>query len=129
MGLVTRIKRIEKVSCAHRLHSPQLSDEENREIFGKCNNEFGHGHNYTFEAVIKGQVHPQTGMVMNISILKVLMQKILDQIDHKFIDKQVPYFANVASTAENIAAWFFTELSAELGMRILRLKNRILGNF
>ena len=54
--LVTRIKRIEKVSCAHRLHSPELSDAENREIFGKCNNEFGHGHNYAFEAVVKDWV-------------------------------------------------------------------------
>ena len=114
MGLVTRIKRIEKVSCAHRLHAPALSAGENREIFGKCNNEFGHGHNYTFEATVKGPVHPQTGMVINIAILKVLMQKVLDQIDHKFIDREVPYFTTVPSTAENIAAWFYAELSAEL---------------
>ena len=66
--LVTRIKRIEKVSCAHRLHSPQLSDAENREIFGKCNNEFGHGHNYAFEAVIKGGVTNKYYTVQRITL-------------------------------------------------------------
>ena len=116
MVLVTRIKRIEKVSCAHRLHSATLSADEDREIFGKFNNEFGHDHNYTFEATIKGPVHPQTGMVINIAILKVLMQKVLDQIDHKFIDREVPYFTTVPSTAENIAAWFYAELSTELSV-------------
>ena len=69
--LVTRIKRIEKVSCAHRLHSPQLSDAENREIFGKCNNEFGHGHNYAFEAVIKGRVTNKYYTV-NVTMMTVL---------------------------------------------------------
>lgn len=67
--LVTRIKRIEKVSCAHRLHSPQLSDAENREIFGKCNNEFGHGHNYAFEAVIKGGVTNKYYTVNRITLI------------------------------------------------------------
>ena len=59
-------------------------------------------------------MHENTGMVMNIAILKVLMQKILDKIDHKFIDKEVDHFKKVPSTAENLAAWFYGELSAEL---------------
>ena len=52
----------------------------------------GHGHNYTFEAIIKGPIHENTGMVMNIALLKSVMQDILGQIDHKFIDKEVEYF-------------------------------------
>merc|ERR1712176_370842 len=110
MVLVCRIKRIEKVSCAHRLHSTALTDEENKIIFGKCNNMHGHGHNYTFEAIIKGPIHKNTGMVMNIALLKSVMQDILGQIDHKFIDREVEYFKDVASTAENLALWFFNEL-------------------
>ena len=59
-------------------------------------------------------MNENTGMVMNIAVLKKLMQKILNTIDHKFIDKEVDHFKKVPSTAENLAAWFSSELSSEL---------------
>ena len=66
------------------MHSPTLSDEANRSIFGKCNNPNGHGHNYTVTATLRGPVDPDTGMVANLADLKAWMHKaIVDVLDHK----------------------------------------------
>ncbi|OXU32109.1 hypothetical protein TSAR_002950 [Trichomalopsis sarcophagae] len=108
---VAYLTRKESISSCHRLHSPHLSDEENAKIYGKCNNYWGHGHNYTVEVTVRGPVDPKTGMVMNISDLKVYMKKILmDQLDHKNLDKDVDYFKNVVSTTENVAIYVFDEI-------------------
>ncbi|XP_011299871.1 6-pyruvoyl tetrahydrobiopterin synthase [Fopius arisanus] len=111
MGPIVYLTRKESISACHRLHSPHLTDEANSKIYGKCNNYWGHGHNYSIEVTVRGPVDPKTGMVMNISDLKVYMHKVLmDQLDHKNIDKDVPHFANVVSTTENIAIYVFNEL-------------------
>ncbi|XP_043912227.1 6-pyruvoyl tetrahydrobiopterin synthase isoform X2 [Protopterus annectens] len=68
------ITRIETFSACHRLHSKTLSEEENKKIFGKCNNPNGHGHNYKVEVTVYGEIHPVTGMVINITDLKAYMQ-------------------------------------------------------
>ncbi|KAK0168761.1 hypothetical protein PV327_002531 [Microctonus hyperodae] len=108
---IAYLTRREIISSCHRLHSPHLSDEENANIYGKCNNYWGHGHNYNVEVTVRGPVNFETGMVMNIADLKIYMQKVLmDQLDHKNLDKDVPYFKNVASTTENLAIYIFTEL-------------------
>ncbi|EDV27034.1 6-pyruvoyl tetrahydrobiopterin synthase [Trichoplax sp. H2] len=102
------IKRIESFSAAHRLHSPFFTDEENRALYGKCNHENGHGHNYKLEVTLKGEIDLKTGMVMNIADLKVIINEvIMKQLDHKNLDKDVPYFANYPSTAENIAVYIW----------------------
>ncbi|XP_064620636.1 6-pyruvoyl tetrahydrobiopterin synthase-like [Lineus longissimus] len=109
------ISRTEKFSACHRLHSPALSEEENRAIFGKCNNPNGHGHNYKVEVVVKGKVDPSTGMVMNLTDLKVAMEEVvMKQMDHKNIDKDVPYFENIVSTAENIAVFIWKGMVTKL---------------
>ncbi|GAB6032459.1 hypothetical protein CHUAL_011096 [Chamberlinius hualienensis] len=89
------ITRIESFSASHRLHSTQLSDDENAKLFGKCNNPNGHGHNYSVYVTVKGQADPVTGMVMNITDLKQSIFKVIDDLDHKNLDKDVPYFKNV----------------------------------
>ncbi|KAJ8683267.1 hypothetical protein QAD02_019059 [Eretmocerus hayati] len=105
------LTRKESISSCHRLHSPALSDEENKKVYGKCNNYWGHGHNYTVEVTVRGPVDTKTGMVMNISDLKIYMHKILmDQLDHKNLDKDVPFFKNVVSTTENVAIYVFEEI-------------------
>eukprot|EP01095_Lingulamoeba_sp_RSL-Kostka_P002440 TRINITY_DN13300_c0_g1_i1.p1 TRINITY_DN13300_c0_g1~~TRINITY_DN13300_c0_g1_i1.p1 ORF type:complete len:144 (+),score=34.25 TRINITY_DN13300_c0_g1_i1:266-697(+) len=102
-------------SACHRLHSEQLSIEQNKVIFGKCNNPNGHGHNYVVEAVIKGEVDPVTGMVMNLSDLKKAMNRsIMDSLDHKNLDKDVPEFENVVTTTENVAIYIWNKLYEEL---------------
>lgn len=121
---VASVTRIECFSACHRLHSPSLSDKENLDIYGKCNNLNGHGHNYRLEVTVRGPVDPVTGMVINISELKRLIQcQVTDVLDHKNIDKDVAYFSNVVSTTENIAifAWrrLRESLPAQLDLRVL----------
>lgn len=88
--------------------SALLSDEENRKVFGKCNHVNGHGHNYTVEVSLRGPVDRKTGMVMNLTELKVIMDDaIMKPLDHKNIDKDVLYFNAVPSTAENIAVFIY----------------------
>ena len=105
------ITRKESFSASHRLHSSKLSDEENRSIFGKCNNKNGHGHNYTVKATIRGPVDPITGMVMNLTDLKKHMESVLQPLDHKNLDVDVPFFADTCSTAENVAVLIWNNLT------------------
>uniref|UniRef100_A0A3B3RDP7 6-pyruvoyl tetrahydrobiopterin synthase n=1 Tax=Paramormyrops kingsleyae TaxID=1676925 RepID=A0A3B3RDP7_9TELE len=99
------ITRVESFSACHRLHNKSLSDEENKKIFGKCNNPHGHGHNY------KGQIDHVTGMVMNLTDLKRYIEEaVMIPLDHKNLDKEVPYFENVVSTTENLAVYIWDRL-------------------
>ncbi|XP_051153209.1 6-pyruvoyl tetrahydrobiopterin synthase [Leptopilina boulardi] len=108
---IAYLTRKEHISSSHRLHSSQLSDEENKKIYGKCNNFWGHGHNYTVEVTVKGPVDPITGMVMNITDLSHYMNDVLmTRLDHKNLDKDVPYFESIVSTSENVAIYIFDEL-------------------
>ncbi|XP_022332182.2 6-pyruvoyl tetrahydrobiopterin synthase-like [Crassostrea virginica] len=117
---VVYITRIETFSACHRLHSGQLGEEENKNIFGKCNNPNGHGHNYKVEVTVKGPVNPVTGMVMNIVDLKTFIQKaIMNNLDHKNIDKDVPYFKDKVSTTENLAVYIWDELQKDLPANLL----------
>jgi len=101
MIYVTR--RVE-FSASHYYHNPALSPEENRRIFGKCNNPHGHGHNYGLEVTVAGEVDPTTGMVMDLKDLKKLLeQEVLQLLDHRFLNKEVPVFAHTIPTTENIA--------------------------
>lgn len=108
---VLYITRKESFSASHRLHSAKLSDEENRSIFGKCNNKNGHGHNYTVKVTIRGPVDPITGMVMNLTDLKKHMESVLQPLDHKNLDVDVLFFADTSSTAENVAVYIWNNLT------------------
>ncbi|NWH59304.1 PTPS synthase, partial [Geococcyx californianus] len=103
--------------------SKALSDEENLKLFGKCNNPNGHGHNYKGEELTSMLTHaidPVSGMVMNLADLKEYMQKaIMEPLDHKNLDKDVPYFADVVSTTENVAVFIWENLKKLLPMGIL----------
>nr|XP_033328541.1 6-pyruvoyl tetrahydrobiopterin synthase [Megalopta genalis] len=108
---IAYLTRKELISSCHRLHSDNLSEEENKKVYGKCNNYWGHGHNYTVKVTVRGPVNPKTGMVMNLTDLKLYMKKVLmEQLDHRNLDKDVPYFKNVVSTTENVAIYIFNEL-------------------
>jgi len=102
-------------SAGHRLHNEALSPEENREIFGKCNNPNGHGHNFTVEVTVKGTIDPRTGMVYNLRDLKKVMTEVIEQgLDHKNLNLDVPALANVIPTAENLAAVIWKQLADRL---------------
>ncbi|KAI9294226.1 PTPS-domain-containing protein [Neoconidiobolus thromboides FSU 785] len=109
------ITRVEKFSSAHRLHATSLSDSENQAIYGKCNHINCHGHNYTIEATIRGEIDHITGMIINISDLKQWMKDlIIEPLDHKNIDKDVEYFFDKPSTAENLAVFAWEALNEKL---------------
>lgn len=114
------ISRTETFSACHRLHSSALSADENRKIYGKCNNPNGHGHNYKVEVVVRGGIDPVNGMVLNLTTLKGYMDKyIMTVLDHKNLDKDVDYFKDKVSTAENIAVFIWDQLEKDISKDLL----------
>ena len=118
----TTFARAYTFSAAHRLHAPALSDEENRAIYGKCNNPNGHGHNYTVEVSVGGPVDPETGMVIDLTALDRTVRELLDQLDFRHLDREVAAFADQPSTAENIVVYLWNELAPRLEGRLRHLK-------
>lgn len=122
MPTVTVTRRL-KFNAAHRVHNPALSDEENSRIFGKCNNPYGHGHNYTLDVSVAGEVDPLTGYVFDLSRLKDLVtREVLDVVDHHNLNVDVPFMRDVIPTAENmiLAFWRILESRIDNG-RLVRL--------
>ncbi|XP_018329153.1 6-pyruvoyl tetrahydrobiopterin synthase [Agrilus planipennis] len=98
-------------SACHRLHSISLTDEENIKLYGKCNHKNGHGHNYTVEVTLYGAINPDTGMILNMTVLKKYMEiAIMEPLDHRNIDKDVEYFKTKPSTTENVAIFIWDHL-------------------
>jgi 6-pyruvoyltetrahydropterin/6-carboxytetrahydropterin synthase len=95
-------------SASHRLFNPAWSDEKNARVFGKCNNPNGHGHNYTVEVTVSGDIAPDTGMVIDLKVLAdIIDQKLIDRVDHKHLNHDVDFLKDVIPTAENIAKAFW----------------------
>jgi len=89
--------------ASHRLHNATLSDAANREIFGRCNNPHGHGHNYFLEVTVSGQIAPETGMVCDVAALdSVVSREILNRFDHQNLNK-IQDFSTISPTTENLA--------------------------
>lgn len=98
-----RLTRVYKFSASHRLHSPKLSADENQSLYGKCNNPYGHGHNYVLHVTVSGPTDPATGRVVNPTVLDCYVQeKVLRFYDHRDINSDVPNFEGVPTT-ENLA--------------------------
>lgn len=90
-------------SASHRLHSETFDDAKNREVFGKCSNPHGHGHNYTVQVTLSGQVDPLTGMVCNLADLDEFAKtNFIERFDHKNLNT-LDCFANRVSTTENLS--------------------------
>ncbi len=113
-------------SAAHLLAHPDLSYEENSEIYGKCARPNGHGHNYHIEVTVKGEIEPRTGMLVDLGALnQVISDMVLEPFDHTFLNKDIPYFAKVIPTAENIAVHICNLLQQpirELGAELHKVK-------
>lgn len=98
-------------AASHRLHSARLSEDENWRAYGKCNNPYGHGHNYVVEVAVSGAVDPATGMIANLSDLDAYVQReVLDAFDHTYLNEQIPAFQEVVPTTENVAREIFRRL-------------------
>ncbi|MBE9237189.1 6-carboxytetrahydropterin synthase [Anabaena aphanizomenioides LEGE 00250] len=113
-------------SAAHRLAHPDLSLEENTNIYGKCARVNGHGHNYHLEVTVKGQIDPRTGMIVDLGALnQVIKDYIVEPFDHTFLNKDIPFFAKVVPTAENIALYISNTLRSpiqQLGAELYKIK-------
>ncbi len=109
------IVRKEHFNAAHKLINPKWSDEKNMEEFGVCSNENWHGHNYEIEVTVKGEVNPETGMLINLKVLsKILKEEILDKVDHKNLNLDVPFLKGIITTTENVTIKFWEILDEKL---------------
>ncbi len=112
---IVRVTRRLHFSAGHRLHNPRLSDQENREIYGLCNNPNGHGHNYGVEVTLKGEIDPRTGYVFDLKRLKHLVHEtVLKDVDHANLNVDVAWLEGVIPTAENIAVHIWRRLAEAL---------------
>ncbi len=117
------ITRRVEFSAAHRLHNPAFSTEKNREVFGVCNNPNGHGHNYVLDVTVAGPLDPETGMVMDLNRLRVLLDELVFvELDHRNLDRDVPWLAGRISTAENVAQAIWERLQEPLGGLLRRVR-------
>jgi 6-pyruvoyltetrahydropterin/6-carboxytetrahydropterin synthase len=117
------VSRRESFNAAHQLRDPRLSDEENEHLFGKCANL--HGHNYVLEVVVAGEIDPTTGYVLDLKQLSdVICRVIIQDVDHRNLNTDVPWLQGLIPTAENLAVAFCERVRSELpegSLRSLRL--------
>lgn len=110
------VTRTYEFSAAHRLHSDCLSDKENLEIFGKCNNPNGHGHNYGLEVTLSGDLDTSRGVVCDIDqVDEAVNTRVVNRFDHKHLNFDIPEFEGINPTSENVAVVIWEILFAELG--------------
>lgn len=112
---MVRLTRQVEFSASHFYRNPAWSEDENWRVFGKCANPYGHGHNYGLEVTVEGEPDPETGMVLDLKELKEILQReVLDRMDHRFLNHEVPELAGKIPTAENIAATIWTLLEPRI---------------
>jgi len=119
------LTRREGFSASHRLHNPALSAEENRRLYGICNND--HGHNYEVEVTVRGAIPARTGMVMNLTdLMRILRDDVLPQVDHRHLNHDVPFLEGVIPTAENLVVALWDQIQPQLerfeGCRLHRIR-------
>jgi 6-pyruvoyltetrahydropterin/6-carboxytetrahydropterin synthase len=100
-----------RFAASHRLHSVRLGEEENKRIYGKCNNPYGHGHNYVVEVAVSGPVDPSTGMIANLSDLDAFVEReVIEPFDRTYLNEQISEFSERVPTTENICIEIFNRL-------------------
>ncbi len=106
-------------SAAHRLDSPYLTKDENIAIYEKCNNINGHGHDYTLEVTIAGEIDKMTGMILPLPEFDLKVKTVIEKINHKHLNREVDYFFDKVSTAEYIIQYLWDELNESLPENLL----------
>jgi 6-pyruvoyltetrahydropterin/6-carboxytetrahydropterin synthase len=110
-------------AASHRLHSPRLSEEENCRVYGKCNNPYGHGHNYFLEVSVTGPMDPATGMVAELDALdRFVERQVLDVFDHSYLNEEVAAFREHVPTTENVCMEIYRRLQPFPGARLERVR-------
>lgn len=109
--LKVELGRRYRFAASHRLHNPNLSEEENCRLYGKCNNPYGHGHNYELELRLSGEIDAATGMIANLADLdRFVEQKILEPFDHKSLNDDVAELKDRVPTTENLCIEIYRRL-------------------
>lgn len=127
--LQVELGRRYRFAASHRLHSPQLSEEENCRVFGKCNNPHGHGHNYVLEVSLSGDVDPATGMIANLAGLDAFVERqVLEEFDHRSLNQDVFAFRDRVPTTENLCIEIFRRLKTFPHARLERIRIEETGN-
>jgi len=119
-------------SASHRLHSPEMSEDENQRVYGKCNNPFGHGHNYALEVTVAGPIDSATGMVCNLVDLDTLVEReVLQRFDHENLNC-IEAFRAVVPTTENLCIEIYRLLKRSFhnfNLEKVRLEETMMNSF
>jgi 6-pyruvoyltetrahydropterin/6-carboxytetrahydropterin synthase len=122
---VVYLTRRETFAAAHRLWADHLSDTENRELFGLCARDHGHGHNYVLEVTLRGGIDPRTGIVVNLTEIRdATRELILDDVDHRHLNHDSPLCRGINPTAENLVVLFWTVLKGHYGKLLHEVRLR-----
>jgi len=117
--MIVTVSRKAHFNAAHRLYNNEWTDARNASVFGKCANKNYHGHNYELIVSVTGEIHPETGFVMDMKILKKMIRsEIEDQFDHKNLNEEVEEFANLNPTAENISVIIWNKLRIKIDKKL-----------
>jgi 6-pyruvoyltetrahydropterin/6-carboxytetrahydropterin synthase len=128
-GLKIELGRRYRFSASHRLHSEKLTEEENRRVYGKCNNPYGHGHNYVVEVNVSGTVDPATGMIANLADLDDFVEKeVIEAFDHKSLNEDVAAFREFVPTTENVCKEIYQRLKHFPKAKLERVRVEETGN-
>jgi 6-pyruvoyltetrahydropterin/6-carboxytetrahydropterin synthase len=118
-----------RFAASHRLHTSQLSDEENCRVYGKCDNPFGHGHNYVVEVSVSGEVDPATGMIANLADLDNFVERhMIEPFDHRYLNEEVAAFRETVPTTENLCIEIFRRLKTFPKAKLERVRIQETGN-
>jgi len=110
-------------AASHRLHTAKLSEEENKRVYGKCSNPYGHGHNYVLEVTVTGPVDPATGMIANLAELDPFVQReVIEPFDQRFLNEEVAEFREQVATTENVCREIFRRLKSFPLARLERVR-------
>ena len=109
------LTRRETFAAAHRLFKPGLNNEQNFDLFGKCSSPNWHGHNYTLEVVVAGDVNPETGFVLDLKHLKEIIRKnVIEKVDHKNLNTDTDFMQGLIPTSENIVVAIWNQLKDKI---------------
>jgi 6-pyruvoyltetrahydropterin/6-carboxytetrahydropterin synthase len=110
-----KVYRKEHFNAAHRLHNPAWDEQKNREVFGKCNNAYYHGHNYELVVEVIGEINPETGYLIDMKVLSdIIKEHVTDKFDHKNLNLEIDEFKHLNPTAENIAVVIWNILRKQI---------------
>jgi 6-pyruvoyltetrahydropterin/6-carboxytetrahydropterin synthase len=119
----TELGRRYRFAASHRLHNEQFSEAENQHLYGKCNNPYGHGHNYVVEVSVSGNVDPATGMIANLADLDGFVEReVLEPFDHKSLNEDVAAFRDRVPTTENLCIEIFQRLKSFPKAKLERIR-------